>query len=149
MTSSLPSAALWLGVAGLTPFLATAGVVLLGPEGWGGFALGVHVSYAAAILSFLGAVHWGLALRAAAAEAWATGRRLAFGVVPALIGWAALLVPDAIGLAVLIAAFLAVWAAEEIAGRQGLVPLGYLWLRRGLTLVAVVAMSAVWTSLFA
>lgn len=120
MAPSLPSAALWLGVAGLIPFLAAAGMVLAGIEAWRGVAVHALVGYAATILSFLGAVHWGFALRAPEAEAWATGRRLALGVVPALIAWAALLAPDAIALGVLIAAFLAVWAAEEIAGRQGL-----------------------------
>lgn len=147
MTSSLPSAALWLGGAGLAPFLVAAAIVLGGLPPGAGFAVPALIAYAACILSFLGAVHWGFALRAGESEAWATGRRLALGVVPALIAWPALLLPGWIGLGLLIAAFLAVWAAEEVAGRQGLVPGSYLWLRRGLTLVALIAMSAVWASL--
>lgn len=149
MTSSLPSAALWLGVAGLLPFLASAAVVLLGLPPGEAVAVPALIAYAACILSFLGAVHWGFALRAPEAEAWASGRRLALGVVPALFAWPALLVPAWIGLGALIAAFLAVWVAEEVAGRQGLIPLSYLWLRRGLTVVVVVAMSAVWANVLA
>jgi len=147
MTSSLPSAALWLGVAGLVPFLAGAVVVLAGLPPGAEAAVPAVIAYAACIVSFLGAVHWGFALRAAESEAWATGRRLALGVVPALLAWVALILPQWLGLGLLIATFLAVWAAEEIAARPRLVPTGYLWLRRGLTLVAVVALSAVWATL--
>ena len=62
--SSVPSAAAWLGGLGIIPFvgisLATpfAADVLKGPLS---FAL---MTYGAIILSFLGGVHWGLAIGA-------------------------------------------------------------------------------------
>lgn len=148
-----------LGAAGVLPFAAaTAG----GLTGFAelGFARASLVAYGAVILSFLGAVHWGLALAARerpatgapenapaltaleADEAKAGRSRLALGVVPALIGWVALLLPRGLGLLLLIAAFLAVWAAEEIAYRQDLLPGDYLWLRRALTLAVVTCLSA-------
>jgi len=50
-----------LGYAGLFPFFAAAAAALLGPPPWRGAALSALAAYGAVILSFLGAVHWGLA----------------------------------------------------------------------------------------
>ena len=105
--------------------------------------LGALIAYGAVILAFLGAVHWGFALAATAeAETRHARTRLTLGVVPALIGWGALLLPPWAGLTVLICGFLVVWATEEGAAREGLVPTRYLWLRRLLTLAVVVILSA-------
>ena len=58
----LPPAATALGYAGLVPFAAGAlGIVLLGDE-LRVFAARALVAYGAVILSFVGAVHWGLFL---------------------------------------------------------------------------------------
>ena len=54
---------------GLLPFLATALLSWIAAEDWRGVALYALAAYGAVILSFLGAVHWGLALRAPASEA--------------------------------------------------------------------------------
>jgi hypothetical protein len=137
----LPRSALWLGLGGLIPFLATAAAAALGgaaglPEtAW----LRALAAYGATILSFLGAVHWGFALRArpdGTAEALATPARLGLGVVPALLAWAALLLPLAPGLALLGAGVIGTAAVETVAARRGLVPRAYLRLRWGLSLVA-------------
>lgn len=144
MARGLPFPAFWLGLGGLIPFAVCAAGAFIGPEGWRGLALTALIAYGAVILAFLGAVHWGLALAATAeAETRHARTRLSLGVVPALIAWGALLLPAWAGLTVLIAGFLAVWAAEESGGREGLVPSRYLWLRRLLTLAVVVILSAV------
>lgn len=144
MARGLPFPALWLGLGGLIPFAACAAGAFIGPESWRGLALVALIAYGAVILAFLGAVHWGLALAATAeAETRHARTRLTLGVVPALIGWGALLLPSWAGLTVLIAGFLGVWAAEESGAREGLVPSRYLWLRRLLTLAVVVILSAV------
>jgi hypothetical protein len=125
MQQTLPAPARLLGPAGLIPFAGLAGLAFAG-QPWAPAAL---AAYGATILAFLGAVHWGLALRAPAAEQGAAWGRLGLGVVPALIGWVALLLPTAAGLALLAAAILATAAAETWAARGGLVPGGYLRLR--------------------
>ncbi|TQF79402.1 DUF3429 domain-containing protein [Elioraea sp. Yellowstone] len=146
MARGLPFPAFWLGLGGIVPFAACGAALLLGPEGWRGLALAALIAYGAVILAFLGAVHWGLALAATAeAETRHARTRLTLGVVPALIGWGALLLPPWAGLTVLICGFLAVWATEEGASREGLVPARYLWLRRLLTLAVVVILSATLT----
>lgn len=160
MTTRLPPLALLLGAGGLVPFLACGlGSVMAGGAVPADRALLALVEYAAIILSFLGAVHWGLALAAAgtvgAGEAGGAGSgaeraRLALGVLPALIGWAALLVSvaaaPAIALALLIAGFLATTAVEARAADDGLVPAGYMRMRWGLTLVVVLVLSLVLAS---
>ena len=133
-SADLPSRA--LGYAGLLPFAAAAVLALLGPSAWRGFASQALAAYGAVILSFLGAVHWGLALRAAGDEAPAAWPRLGLGVAPALVAWVALLLPRGAGLALLAVSVVAIAAVETAAARRGLVPRSYLGLRWPLSLGA-------------
>jgi hypothetical protein len=142
--SALPFPALWLGLGGLLPFVACTALVLGGGP-LAGLAEDALAAYGAVILAFLGAVHWGLAL-ADPADAAAARTRLTLGVLPALAGWAALLTPNWIGFAVLVAGFAGTWMAEEAAARAGRVGARYLWLRRGLTLAVVAMLSAAWVA---
>jgi hypothetical protein len=128
---SLPPGASALGYGGLVPFVAAVlGIVLLDGEPRA-FAARALLAYGAVILSFLGAVHWGLLLARPAADA--AGRLLA-GVLPSLAGWAALLLPDRFGLALLVVAFGAFWLYEHRVLGPKLLPEAYLGLRRNLTL---------------
>lgn len=72
----------------------------------------------------------GAAPAAPAATAW----RLGLGVLPALLGWVALLLPAGPGLALLAAGILGTAAVETLAARRGLLPDGYLRLRWWLSL---------------
>ncbi len=125
-----------LGYAGLVPFVAAAALALLGPPSWHGFASAALAAYGAVILSFLGAVHWGLALCARPDEEGAAWPRLGLGVLPALFGWVALLLPARPGLALLAIGVLVVAAVETAAARRGSVPRSYLDLRWRLSLGA-------------
>jgi hypothetical protein len=138
MDSTLPAPARLLGPAGLIPFAGLALGTWLG-WGWAGPAL---AAYGATILAFLGAVHWGLALRAPPAERGADWGRFGLGVVPALLAWVALLLPLAAGLALLAGAIPATAAAETAAARAGLVPAGYLRLRWLLSAAAAACLLA-------
>ncbi|MCU0944114.1 MAG: DUF3429 domain-containing protein [Rubritepida sp.] len=131
-----------LGLAGLLPFAAAALAVHAAPEAWTGFAKGTLIAYGAVILSFLGAVHWGLALRAPDGEAWAAPWRLGLGVVPALIGWAAMILGERPSLLLLALGILATAGVEQWAARQGLVPAGYMALRWVLSLGAAACLLA-------
>jgi hypothetical protein len=122
MNPTLPLPAAVLGAAGLLPFLGLAALTGFGaPQAGPALA-----AYGATILAFLGAVHWGLAL---AGPSPANAARLALGVVPSLIGFAALLLPLRPGLALLAVAILATAGVETLAARRGLVPRDYLKLR--------------------
>ena len=85
---------------GMVPFLLLGGLMLLHPLETP-VADSLLISYSAVVLSFVGAVHWGFALRdtahpvAGAIVAGGAGlerQLLVFGVVPAAVGWVALAV---------------------------------------------------------
>lgn len=148
MARHFPLVAVLLGAAGLLPFLG-CGVASLGylPT-QAALAEAALVAYGAIILGFLGGVHWGMALEASPEISDAANRnRYLLGVMPALVGWAAVLLSLAvalwIGLATLVAGFLATTFVEARAARRGLVPRPYLWLRWALTAVVVLTLVSV------
>ena len=84
-------AAQWLGYLGALPFIACAALALLAEDPVRALALQGLLAYGAVILSFVGALHWTRGLQAGAA---ATGTGLlVISVLPALLGWIALLLP--------------------------------------------------------
>jgi hypothetical protein len=123
--TTLPAPARPLGLAGLIPFLGLAAASL---AGWPSAAPAL-AAYGATILAFLGAVHWGLALHAPAAEQSAAALRLGLGVVPALLAWVALLLPLPAGLLLLALGILGTAGVEQLGARAGLVGHDYLRLR--------------------
>jgi len=133
---SAPSAlALWLGRAGLLPFLAGAALAWWaradGSPGLAAHAAQALLAYGAVIVSFLGGLHWGLAMRQAAPQASLLG----WGVVPSLLAWPALLLPPAQGLLLLAASLWLCFAVDRrVLKAQG--ASAWLGLRLQLTLVA-------------
>ncbi len=149
---SLPLLAILLGLAGLIPFVAGAVVILFYPSTVPVPGLvGALAGYGAVILSFLGAVHWGLALAddpiGVPGRARIAAGRLTLGVLPALAGWASLLILTTgrprLSLLLLLVGFAVVTAVETRAGRAGLMPRGYLPLRWLLSGVVMVCLAAV------
>lgn len=141
--ASIPAAANWLGALGALPFvmLAVSGTVLE-PAGQR-TALVALVAYGAVILSFLGGVHWGLAIAGFGPPEAGTAmvRRLSFSVVPALVGWSALLLPMSTGFIVLASAFALLLIFDFAASRFGEAPSWYPQLRWPLTAVVVASLS--------
>jgi hypothetical protein len=92
-----------LGYAGLLPFVGCLAVMLLaGRQGWQDEAAIQLLYYAALIASFLGAIHWGAALRG---EPQLQTARLVWGVTPALMAWSLLSLPPSIAFTGLAALF--------------------------------------------
>jgi hypothetical protein len=148
MTRPLPPFAIVLGAAGLLPFLACSlGALSLSSDGSTRSLLAL-VAYGATILAFLGGVHWGFALDGSGTPSERVQRaRFGLGVVPSLIGWAALLITfiglPTTGLLVLTAGFVATTVVEAQAARRGLMPQRYMWLRWALSIVVVVCLVSV------
>lgn len=145
---SLPPLAILLGAAGLIPFVLGSLAALALESDGATRALLALSAYGAVILSFLGGVHWGFALQAGAEQTLRAQRaRFGLGVVPALIGWAGLLVTfiglPKTGLLVLVAGFALTTIAEARGAEAGLVPRGYMALRWVLSLVVVVCLVSV------
>lgn len=137
-TQGLPPAAAWMGYLGLLPFFATALGVWVGPNWIAGWLL----AYGAIILSFVGAIHWGLVMGRGEASAAV----FQASVLPALVGWAALLVPVIVGLPVVAVAFIA-WRVWESRAAVVAMPRWFRRLRTALTLGAVVALLGGWAAL--
>lgn len=135
VSGGVSKAAHWLGYAGLIPFVAALLGCLLGGADRQAYFAHQFVAYGAVILSFVGAVHWGTAL--------ATGSmrimRLALSVLPALLAWAALLLPAAAAAWLLLGGFLLLRAWEASPPVARTLPAWYRGLRTRLT-VAVSAL---------
>ncbi|MDP1955773.1 MAG: DUF3429 domain-containing protein [Polaromonas sp.] len=121
-----------LGAAGLIPFIAgVAAVWLVSPQDR--LPTAALLAYAALIASFLGGIHWGLAMREQTADA----AQLLWGVSPSLLGWLAVLLPPRWGLLLAPATLIACYAVDRRLYRR--LGLGaWLGLRAGLTVVASV-----------
>lgn len=148
----LPLFAILLGAGGLIPFLGCTVAVLLFPAQVPIPRLvAALIDYGAVILSFLGAVHWGLALAPAvtghAANPATQRLRLVLGVLPALVAWAALLISlvatPLLALLVLLLGFLLTALVEARSARHGSLPRGYMGLRWVLTGVVMLCLAAV------
>lgn len=136
---------LLLGWSGVLPFAGLSAALVAGADLPMIEASDALRGYAVIILSFMGAVHWGLALSAVAerstpdrTEAWL----YAGSVVPALAGFLALLVGWSAGLALLAVSFIALFAVDARLVRAGIAPRWYLRLRLHLTAAVVVCLGA-------
>ncbi len=147
--------AVLLSVAGLIPFIVLGAVVLLDPLDTP-IAIEVLISYGAVILSFIGAVHWGFALRDTAypvggvpltpAVLGAERQLLIFGIVPAIIGWVALLAmihfnAPALALFILLAGFFIAIVVETIGKGRGVVAGNYLTMRWAVSIVVLLILT--------
>ena len=134
----VPIAAKWLGAFGAIPFVicALSSFLMQGHEQL--TALKALVGYGAVILSFLGGIHWGLAIAEFGSRLvdvpW---RRLLVSIIPSLIGWSALIMPTVIGLTMMAIAFLGMLWLDLAASKAGEAPPWYPRLRWPLTLVVV------------
>ena len=92
--------------------------------------------YGAVILSFVGALHWGIAMSAPDLEAALRRRAFAWSVVPALMAWPALLLEPRVGSVILVAAFAIHYLQDRRLASQASLPGWYLPLRLRLSTVA-------------
>lgn len=137
----IPPAALSLGLAGLIPFCACAlsqwvQLPHFSPEQ--GFQTGA--AYGAVILSFLGGIRWGVAVKEF--ENNRQSAELAGSVLPSLVGWLSLLLSPIIGVSLLIAGFLVQALWDVLSVEKDYLPQWFGKLRMLLTLGAVLSLSS-------
>ncbi len=128
-----------LGYSGLIPFVGLSAVAWLADGALQMKAAQVLLAYGVTILSFLGAIHWGLALHNPAdPPRW----MLVWGVVPSLLAWIAQLWGEASGLWILATGLWACFAVDRrVYPRFGAE--GWLRMRLALTVIASLSCSAV------
>lgn len=140
----IPLSVLLPGLAGLIPFvvLSLSEVMALGLPPI--ISLLAFNTYGAVILSFVGAIWWGLA----AASGQAAPKALMFGwsVVPALIGWFATLVAPDVGVLMLSVGFVLQWLGDAWLVRRysGVAPAWLFPLRTILTAGVLASMAIAW-----
>lgn len=145
-TATHPPQLAWLlGLAGLIPFISGALGIWITPLGWRPFVLEALLDYAAVILAFMGAIHWGLAMRAEQDDLRAQ-LQLGLSVIPPLVGWATISfgLPVALAIPLFVLAFVGLYLADLRAVRLGLAPIWYRPLRKLLTLLVSLSLLLAW-----
>ena len=126
-----------LGYAGLIPFVLLAALLWLVNTDLLAFVAIALGGYAAAIVSFLGGVHWGIGFMRGSA---APRLHFVWGVVPSLMAWLALMMPTYAALPLLGLLVVACYAVD----RQTYPAAGLAsWLPMRLRLTVVAALSCV------
>ena len=139
--TSIPGAALLLGLAGLIPFLGGAAALWAMLPGLApGRGLQLIIAYGAIILSFLGGIRWGTAI--GPYDTRRQGLEFAASVLGSLAGLAAIFIPAVPALTLLIAGFLmqALWDVTSV--ESGRLPAWFGKLRMLLTAGAVISLTA-------
>ena len=133
-TPPLSDTARLLGHLGLLPFVGGAALVWVVNAEAQPYATLALAGYAAVIVSFLGGIHWGVALRQTAPAA----SLFIWGVLPSLVAWLAVMMPASAGLVVQGVMLVACYAVDRrVYPQQGLAH----WLTLRFRLSAVAALS--------
>ena len=106
-----------IGYCGLIPFVGlSVWYAMTTNVQQAGFVLSALLAYAAIILSFVGAIHWGRSLH----EPHMVKSNLLqlISIIPTLLGWVALLVPAQVGLMILIVSFFLIYLFDRIQYRE-------------------------------
>jgi uncharacterized membrane protein len=121
--------------------LVLAALAVVGGD-YAGFCSNALIGYGSVILSFVGAVHWGIALTRSDLGEQRRNSTWIWSVVPALLAWLALLVTPIVATIVLVAGFVAQYLQDRRLSGQASLPTWYLPLRLRLTSVACACLAA-------
>ena len=140
----IPMAALIPGVLGLIPFWGLALLVAMPLNIPAELAMFALVTYGAIILTFVGAIWWGLAVHApdGTPRSW----MFIWSVIPSLIGWSGVLISDVAGIPMIMIGLLMQWALDLAVHRAcpAWFPAWVVKLRTLLTVAAVIALAIGW-----
>jgi hypothetical protein len=138
----------WIfGLAGLLPFAAHALFSWLSPPSELIGVLRSQAHYAAAILTFLGALHWGVTIASPSIVDGRAVTRLLWSVLPALYAWIVTLYPAEVSLPLLFGGLLVALGVDWLLYRGTPVPRWFLALRTVLTVGALAAVGASWLAM--
>ena len=138
---ALPRTVAWLGYGGLIPFLALTPASLLDHH-HGALWSDALYAYGAIILSFIGALHWGLAMSQPELSERQRSAWFVWSVIPALIAWPAILFSPLLAAPLLVFGFIAHHLQDRRLARQARLADWYLPLRLRLSSVAIVCLIA-------
>lgn len=110
---------------------------------WGENALLIHtlLSYSTLVLSFLGGIHWGIAVSNFANDKRMANMLIAESVLPSTLAWGVLLHSGVhIQLLVLTVLFTFVWAIDSVLVGRKIIPLWFFEIRCIITPIVVVSL---------
>jgi hypothetical protein len=140
----MPLIAVLLGLLSLVPFVWFGLGAVSADLDTAVRSLVAFIDYAALILTFAGGVYGGLGL---APDAHRSSIRFVAGAAPLLVAWAALvsvqLAGGLVALAILLLGYLAAIIAEYRMAHLWLMPGQFMWLRWGISVVALVMLAIV------
>jgi Protein of unknown function (DUF3429) len=136
-----------LGLGGLVPFVALGLLVTSTEPELVELAVKGIVQYAAVILAFVGALHWGIALAIPHIRLDPTRRRMVWSVMPSFAAWGCAMLAPKLALPLLALALAIAWLVDLFFySRQGNLT-WFIKLRTMLTLVAICSLLFVWWNL--
>ena len=139
-SNNISSAGRLLGYGGLAPFIGLAALSFMVSPAQRPAVVFSLLAYSATIISFLGAIHWGLTM----VENIPSKQQLVWGVVPSLLAWISLMVQGEWGLLLVAAVLLMCLAIDaKIYPHFGL----HHWLGMRLTLSIIAIVSVVFPAL--
>ena len=134
----------WLGASGALPFLILG---VLSWTDWQDHARLALIAYGACILSFVGALHWAFAMTASGLADAERTRLYVWSIVPSLLAWVALLLPQFWGIPLLVAGLWAHFLQDRRLVVRITLQDWYLPLRLGLTGAASLGLLLAWPTL--
>ncbi len=132
--TKLPPYVALLGYGGLIPFVGLASLLWLDAQRVTTWSQAL-ISYGAVILSFVGAVYWGVAMSVSTLNESQRQRAFVWSVAPALFAWFATMMVDAVALLILLLGFVAQFVQDHRFANAAGLPAWYLPLRKQLTFV--------------
>lgn len=132
----------WLTLSGAIPFVACSAALWLAPNQYRAFTATILAAYAALILSFLGGIQWGLAISLIDTAPKSARNIFLLSVVPSLLAWAMLLLPEAGSrIIVAICLFAFVWVIDALLNLQKLIPAWFFKLRSVITVIVITSLA--------
>ena len=133
-----------LGYAGLIPFIIfSIGSWIEIPYLYN--TIYVLITYAAIILSFMGAIHWGMAMSKTDNK---QNKYFITSVIPALAAWFSLLIPEFFSLIVLLIGFILLISYDLAVEKPQGFPNWYIPMRIKLTFVVLLSLVSALLSIF-
>jgi hypothetical protein len=136
-----------LGLAGLLPFFAHALFSWLSPPAELVGVLRSQAHYAAAILTFVGALHWGVAIATPSIVDGRAVTRMVWSVMPSMYAWIVTLYPTDVSLPLLFGGLLVALVVDWLLYRDTPVPRWFLILRTVLSAGALASVGASWLAM--
>ena len=134
---TIPKPAWMLGYMGLLPFVALSIALWFVNEEYTAVVSNSLFLYAAIILSFMGAIYWGVAI---ADSNKPDAKLLGYSVIPALVAWFASFASTIISFSLIYLAFAGLCMLDSVTSKRGDLPAWYPFLRVPLTMIVIASL---------